>query len=88
MEAFEDSYPGPAANRGSRFFFLFYSAWRTRRAAEVFVRDLRAMNVGQASFQEVESFRQRYSSYVLRLSRPEQTTDAQPGRVLVLRGVR
>jgi hypothetical protein len=46
------------------FSFLFYSAWRTRRAGENFVRDLRAMDVGQTSFQQVASLRRRYSSYI------------------------
>ena len=59
MEAFEDSNPGPAGNwviAALGFSFLFYSAWRTRRATEDFARDLRTMNVGQASFQESSHF--------------------------------
>lgn len=46
------------------FFFGLYCARHRRQIADDVLRDVQGLRVGKTSFQEVESFRQRYSSYV------------------------
>lgn len=55
------------------FLFLFYRALHTRQVADECIRDLQKLRVGKASFQDVESFRRRYSSYVF-LDKPDTCT--------------
>jgi len=45
------------------FLLLFSWAWYTRQVADECIRDLKGLRVDKASFQQVESFRQRYFSY-------------------------
>jgi hypothetical protein len=46
------------------FVFLLLCAWHRRQVADGILSDVQGLRVGKTSFQEVESFRQRYSSYV------------------------
>jgi hypothetical protein len=59
------------------FLFLLYSAWRTRQTADNILRDVQGFRVGKTSFQEVESFRQRYSSYVSYAPNKPKTCSAE-----------
>jgi hypothetical protein len=54
------------------FLLLLYRARQTRLAAQNLMTDLRSLEVGQSSFQEILSLRQKYASYVLEDNRPQE----------------